>query len=169
MLTLALTLLLTQAPPMPQIGAPPGPPPKPQDLVALYFRTGDLRKAVEHCRAWMKTSKKQPTPVFKALVQYQFLASRISELTLEEAKQFLAFDAIVSPGTPALLTKQVRARFVEGPMEMANAAALANHRERALQLARDVLAVEPGNAAAHALLHPSDSGVQPVAAPKPQK
>ncbi len=164
MLTLALTLFLTQAgPPLPQAGAPKGPPPPPQEVVALYFRGGDLRKAVEHCRLWAKGNKKKAEPIFKALVQYQFLASK-SELTPEEAKQFIAFDQLISPGSPGLLTSKVHEKFIDAPLEQAKAAVLANNRERAQQLARGVLLVAPDNAEAKALLESPDAGA-PAAKP----
>ncbi|MBX7099155.1 MAG: hypothetical protein K1X89_15700 [Myxococcaceae bacterium] len=148
-LTLALLLLAA---------APPKKGPKPSEMAHLYFLAGDLPHAVESAKKCNELEGGKCKAMFKALAEYQFLASRAERLTPAEAKQFIAYDREISKTVPAKLTERVIARYVTEPLDLANRAAAAGDREQALGLAKAVLDVDPTNADARAMLGLPDAG-----------
>lgn len=138
--------------------APPKKGPKASEMAHLYFLAGDLTHAVESAKKCNELEGGKCKAMFKALAEYQYLASRTERLTPAEAKQFIAYDRAISKTVPAKLTEKVIERFVKEPLDLAARAAAAGDREQAQGLAKAVLEVDPTNADAKAMLGLADAG-----------
>ncbi|MBX7113941.1 MAG: hypothetical protein K1X64_06350 [Myxococcaceae bacterium] len=124
----------------------------PPDLARVYFRMGDVARAITVVRSCAKTHPKQCKKLKMALVEYQALATRFSPLTQSDVKALLAWDAQISPGEPSRMTKPVLERWVVVPLREAGLANAASNPRRALELVEAVLDEQPGNAEAQAML-----------------
>ncbi|MBL8935243.1 MAG: hypothetical protein JNM69_11870 [Archangium sp.] len=151
MLSLALALLVTQAPPLPpggkQLIAPTA-----IETARLYFLAGDLSTSREWCERGLKREAKVCKPLLKDLAEYKFLMSKFEELTLDEAKQVIALDRRISPKEPGKLTRPIVERYVNGPMTRAKLWAEQGAAAEAVRFVEDALKVDPTNADARALL-----------------
>lgn len=163
---LALTIwgLMTQIPQAPDAPSIPGasgrkePPKKTKlashptayDSAKLYFLAGDLAKAQEWARRGLKLEPKTCGPLNANLAEYNFLASRLDELTPGEVKSFLELDERISPTVRGKMTQKAYERYVNKPLELAQAQGEGDPAA-ALQLIKQVLAVDPKNAEAVAL------------------
>jgi hypothetical protein len=150
-LALLLSLAVSAPPPV----APPELPkqgPTPSELAKLYFLAGDLDMAANTCRMGLKVEPKKCGPMLKALAEYGYLASKRDTLTQAEVKSFLAWDHILSPGTPSKLTEPVIKRAVTQPLALAHARAQAGDRSGARKFLEAVLEVDPKNAEALGLM-----------------
>ncbi len=121
--------------------------PQPSANARLYFLAGDLSKAVEWAKRCVATEPEVCRPMLKALAEYAFLANHTDELTLEQARDFIAYDRVVSATVPGKLTKPVIARFVTGPLARAHEL-MASDAAQAKSLVERVLTVDPANAEA---------------------
>jgi tetratricopeptide (TPR) repeat protein len=152
--TLALSLLVFQANPPPK----PKPPP-PSETAKLFFLAGDLAKAQEWARQGARRDPKVCKPLLKKLAEYAFLAGKIDEMNPAQAKQFLDLDRSISPEKPGKLTERAIERFVTKPLEIATHHARSGNPDSARVIATQVLAVDPSNAEAQALVAPTpDAG-----------
>lgn len=147
-MTTALCLLLLCAAP-PEAGKPKTPPAS--DMAILYFMAGDMRRAVETARGGMKTDAAKCKALYPMLVEYQFLVPKRDSLSVEEAKNFLAWDKKISPKAPGKLTGVVYRQYVETPLQYARTAHQGGDVERAKKLLADVLIVDATNEEALAL------------------
>lgn len=151
MLSLALALLVTQAPPLPpggkQLIAPTA-----IETARLYFLAGDLSTSREWCERGLKREAKVCKPLLKDLAEYKFLMSKFEELTLDEAKQVIVLDRRISPKEPGKLTRPIVERYVNGPMTRAKLWAEQGAAAEAVRFVEDALKVDPTNADARALL-----------------
>ncbi len=145
------------------VAAPPGKP-GPDALVdaaRVMFRNGDLQRAVDTLRLCRKPGPHNCEKLFLAVVEYQFLAPRRDELSEAEAQAFVTYDAVISPGTPAPLTRPVR-EAVLGALERREAAARAagdcTAAKSALQTLRAIDARYNGPAADAASCAAPDAG-----------
>lgn len=151
MLALLLSLAVSAPPPR----APPEPPrqgPAPSELAKLYFLAGELDMAASTCRVGLKVEPKKCGPMLKALAEYGYLASKRDTLSQAEVKSFLAWDRILSPGTPSKLTEPVIKSAVTQPLSLAHARAQAGDRAGARKFLEAVLEVDPKNAEALGLM-----------------
>ena len=141
-----------------------GKAPSPREMAQLFFLAGDLRRAVDAGRRCVELEgKKKCGDFYRALVEYQALIPRNTELTPAEAKAYLEWDHAISPGAEGKLTASVRQRYVTDPLEHAKRAKDEGDLARAKALAKAVLDVEPKNAEAVALLRAAG---QPTGAKK---
>ena len=124
----------------------------PPDLARVYFRLGDLQRAVNTTRTCEKTHPKECKPLKVALVEYQVLVNHLATLSKKEAREFLSWDEKISPGDPGRLTKPAINRWVTGPLQEAGQANAAGNVSRARELVQSVLEVRPDNADAKAML-----------------
>ena len=124
----------------------------PPDLARVYFRMGDVSRAITVVRSCAKTHPKQCKKLKIALVEYQSLATRFTPLTQSAVKALLAWDAQISPGEPSRMTKPVLERWVVAPLREAGMANAANNPKRARELVQAVLDVQPSNVEAKAML-----------------
>lgn len=147
MLTLILTLALTQPPPG---KPPPGPGPSAAETAKLYFLAGDLQKAQEWVLRGLKKEPKACGALRKLLAEYSFHANHVDELSLDDAKTFLELDRKISPTVRGKLTEKAFARYVTKPLELARARA-SGDAKGAMSLVDSALAVDPANADALAL------------------
>lgn len=151
LLALALSALLTQAPPP---AAPPkgklGPGPTAYDTAKLFFLAGDLSTAQEWARRGLKREPKTCGPLNAQIAEYNFLATHIDEFTPDQAKAFLAIDRKISPTVRGQVTEKAFQRFVTKPLALAREQATGDV-PRALQLVDQVLFVDPKNPDALAL------------------
>ncbi len=125
--------------------------PQPSANARLYFLAGDLSKAVEWAKRCVATEPQTCKPMLKALAEYAFLANHTDELTLEQARDFIKYDRVISPTVPGKLTKPVIARFVTGPLARAHELASTDPTQ-AKSLVERVLTVDPQNPEALKLL-----------------
>lgn len=151
LLALLAAALLTQVP------TPPVPPgagaaPPPWEVAKLFFLAGDVARAVETVLKCQVTSPKRCGPMKKPLVEYQYLASKRDELTREEAAQLIAYDRQLSPTKPGKISEPIIARFVTTPLSLAKARIDGGDPESARLALEAVLAVDPKQAEAKALL-----------------
>ncbi len=158
-MTLALCLLLLSAAPesRPRSG------PSASQMAILYFMAGDMRRAVDSARTGMKTDAAKCKVLLPLLVEYQFLVSRRDELTIEEAKSFIAWDRQISPKASGKLTALVYRKYVETPLQYARTANQGGDRGAAKKLLEQALTVDPTSDAAlalKALIEQSDGGRQ---------
>ena len=144
----ALCLLLLCA--APDVAPPPKAPPA-SDMAILYFMAGDMRRAVDTARAGLKTDAVRCKPLYPMLVEYEFLVPKRDELTVEEARSFIAWDRKISPKASGKLTAVVFRKYVETPLHYARTANEGGDLAKAKQLLADVLTVDPANAEALAL------------------
>lgn len=149
MLSLLLTLALTQAPPG-KPAPPPGPGPSAAETAKLYFLAGDLQKAQEWVVRGLKKEPKTCGALRKLLAEYAFHANHLDELSLDDAKAFLALDRKISPTVRGKLTEKAFSRYVSKPLELAHARANGDAKG-AMSLVDSVLAVDPANPEALAL------------------
>lgn len=89
--------------------------------------------------------------MLKALAEYGLLANHTDEFTLEQARDFLKWDAAISPGAPGKLTQPIIDRFVTRPLAQARLLA-SSDATGAKAVVSQVLAVDPKNVDAAALL-----------------
>ena len=147
---ISLCLLLLCAAPEGQVVPPPKAPPA-SDMAILYFMAGDMRRAVDTARAGLKTDAAKCKPLYPMLVEYEFLVPKRDELTVEEAKSFIAWDRKISPKASGKLTAVVVRKYVETPLHYARTANEGGDVAKAKKLLADVLTVDPANADALAL------------------
>ncbi len=154
LLALALSLLVTQAPPAvpkPKPGNPKlTPGPTAYDTAKLFFLAGDLSNAQEWARRGLKREPKTCGPLNAQLAEYNFLVGHIDEFTPDQAKAFLELDRKISPTVRGKTTEKAFTRFVSKPLSLAKEQAKGDV-PRALQLVEQVLAVDPKNPDAVAL------------------
>ena len=150
LLIVALALLAAPA------NKPKGP--KPSELAHLQFLGGDLGHAVESARQCNRVEQGKCNAMFKALAEYQYLASRSDRFTPAEAKSFVALDRVISKTVPGKLTEPVLRQFITEPLQLAAAAVRSGDRAQAEALVKGVLEVDPANAEAKALLIAPDAG-----------
>ena len=151
MLSLALAVLVTQAPPLPP-GGKQMIAPTAIETARLYFLAGDLTTSREWCERGLKREAKACKPLLKDLAEYKFLMSKFEELTLDEAKQVIALDRRISPKDQGKPTKPIFERYVSGPMTRAKLWAEQGAAAEAVRFVEDALKVDPTNADARALL-----------------
>lgn len=144
-LALLVSCWLAQAP-----VARPIPVPSAAETARLYFLAGDLAKAQEWAQRGLKRERKKCAALNQALAEYSFLAHHLDELSLDQARQFLAWDKKISPQARGKLTEQVLERYVRKPLSLAQMRA-AGDTQGALALVSQVLAVDPQNAEAKEL------------------
>ena len=147
---LLLLLSLHAAPP-----AAPGADADPPSAIRLLFQAGELRRAIRSCQACIAAggaTAKRCKALLGPLVEYQAKASHADALTLDEARDMLAWDRAISPEVSGRLTREVVARYVAVPWAKAKAAAQAGAVPQAEALAREVLHVDPRHAEAAAWL-----------------
>ena len=152
LLALALSLLVTQAPPsVPKPKNPKlAPGPTAYDTAKLFFLVGDLSNAQEWARRGLKREPKTCGPLNAQLAEYNFLVGHIDEFTPDQAKVFLELDRKISPTVRGKTTEKAFTRFVSKPLELAKEQAKGDV-PRAIQLIEQVLAVDPKNPDAVAL------------------
>lgn len=150
MVTALLSLLLTQAPPMPPM---PGKQlaPTAYETAQLYFISGDLPASREWAKRGEKREAAKCKPFLKTLAEYAYLMGKYEELTVDEAKQVLALDAKLSPKERGKLTRPVFDRHVAGPLQRAKLWAEQGAASEAIGFVDGALAVDPNNADAKAL------------------
>ena len=139
MLTLALVSLLA-ADPAPKPETPPA-----SDMAILYFLAGDLRRAVDTARAGLTSDAKRCKALYPMLVEYEFLVPKREEMTVEQARDFLAWDKKISPKSRGKLTGFVVQRYVETPLRAAQVQLKGGDVARARKLIDDALTVGPAN------------------------
>ena len=143
-------LLLLAAPPPPDAGPPA---PTPREMAQLFFMAGDLRRAVDAGRRCIQVEgKKKCEAFYRALVEYEALIPKNEQLTLDEAKNYLAWDRLISPQEPGKLTRGVIQRWIDDPLAGASAALQVGDKKSAKQAAERVLKVDPKNEQAKKLL-----------------
>ena len=148
MLPLLILLAAPVAPP-----ADAGVAPTPREMAQLFFLAGDLRRAVDAGRRCVQLEgKKKCGEFYRALVEYEALIHKNEQLTLPEAKSYLAWDRLISPVEPGKLTKGVRRRWVDEPLEAARIALGAGEKKSAKAAVERVLQVDPKNEGAKELL-----------------
>lgn len=129
-----------------------GKAPSPREMAQLFFLAGDLRRAVDAGRRCVELEgKKKCGDFYRALVEYQALIPRNTELNPAEAKAYLEWDHAISPSAEGKLTAPVRQRYVTEPLERAQDARDAGDLAKALDLVKAVLEVDPKNVAAKQL------------------
>jgi hypothetical protein len=153
MLPLVLSLACAQMPPMPPTmpGVEVKANMKASEAAKLYFLAGDIPTSREWCARGLKKEPKTCGPFLKALAEYAFLVGKFEPLTLDEARQVLELDRVLSPKARGKLTTPVFERFVAGPMARARGWAEQGAAAEAVVFVDDALKVDPGNADAKAL------------------
>ena len=143
----ALCLLLWCA--APEVGKAKTPPAS--DMAILFFLAGDMRQAVNTARGGLTTDPVKCKVLYPMLVEYEFLVPRRDELTIDEAKSFIAWDRKISPKASGKLTAAVYRKYVETPLHYARTANQGGDVAKAQKLLNDVLTVDPISADALAL------------------
>ena len=164
LLALALSFLVSQAPPVPPVKQGTqrlAPGPTAYDTAKLFFLAGDLATAQEWVRRGLKREPKTCGPLNKLLAEYNFLVNHIDEFTPDQAKAFLEFDRKISPTVRGQMTEKAFQRYVTKPLELAGEQARGDV-PRALQLLDQVLFVDPKNAEALALKTKLMAGARPT-------
>ena len=147
---MALLLAIVLAAGHAAVKAPASKAPDVAASARLSFRAGDLAKAVDWASHCVRAQPEVCRPLLKALAEYGLLANHTDELTVDQARDFIRYDRVISPEAPGRITKAVIARFVTGPLSHARDLAAAEP-ERAKALVDRVLEVDPSNADASEL------------------
>jgi hypothetical protein len=150
LLSLALTVCLSQAPAKPK-PPPPGSGPTAAETAKLYFLAGDIARAQDWVTRGLKREPKTCGPLNKLIAEYAFLANHVDEFTPEQAKSFIDLDHQISPTVRAKLTEKAYAHYVLKPIELARSR-MNGDAPGAVDLLNHALVVDPKNADALALL-----------------
>lgn len=150
LLSLALTVMVSQAPAKPKPPVP-GSGPSAAETAKLFFLAGDLSRAQDWAIRGLKREPKTCGPLNRQIAEYAFLANHSEEFTPDQAKSFFDLDRQISPTVRGKITEKAYVKYVARPLELARSR-MHGDTPGALELVNHALFVDPKNPDALALL-----------------